>query len=111
LRCNLAKQHADSNILRGHALTSEEIIDNPDIESGLETTDHFMQLTDGSLNRRNVSQLSTDSVLELTSRWGDEIPEEDNCVSDVDIHYLPVVKCDVDWEESEDTKMTTSGRK
>jgi hypothetical protein len=98
LRCNLAKQNADSNILRGRTLTREEILGDPDLECGLEWT---VPSTDDSLNRQNSSKSSMDSVREPASITSDEIPEEDNYVSDVDIQVLPGIDCDVDQKESE----------
>jgi hypothetical protein len=101
LRCNLAKQNADSNILRGRALTYEEIIVDRDIESAHEWTDPLAHNSNDSLNLPIHSISATDIVLELTC---DEIPEENKYVTDDYIRVLPVIKSDGEKGESEETE-------
>jgi Calcium-dependent channel, 7TM region, putative phosphate/Cytosolic domain of 10TM putative phosphate transporter len=86
LRSNLAKQKFDSNILRGRALTpsSEELLEDHDIESGLEWSDTSANSAGDFLNGQYPSGPSIKSMMESKPIMTGEIPEEDSHVPDVE---------------------------
>ncbi|KAG7367316.1 protein of unknown function DUF221-domain containing protein [Nitzschia inconspicua] len=108
LRSNLAKQKFDSNILRGRALTpsSEELLQDHDIESRSERSDSSFSTTQETAHHQYLSELSMKSILESNPIMIDEIPEEDTHASEADtgMHTAEIVEPLCSFEELEECK-------